>query len=143
MNQDDKAILGKLTELVQRHDTKLTVDFVAIKRLEKDTDQLAVSTGSLVSSVAELSGAVKTQSGVVNGILAVTVIAFLGFVVKSVMPSKPQQTDAKVLAEALVQAIATSPDLSSVVAQSRMRRVSAKAKKESPHGDKTAVLIVP
>ena len=145
MNQDDKAILGKLTELVQRHDTKLNVDFVAIKRLEKDTDQLAKSTSSLANTVAELSGTVRTQSGVVNGILAVTVIAFLGFVVKSVYPSR---TETKDLAEAIAQAIqkvATSPDRSSVSAHAYSKENShgdereKRVKKEKIHVDSTAI----
>ena len=91
MSHDEKETLKVVVALLHKHDTKLSLDYASIQRLEKDTDKLAKSTGSLAESVATLSGAMKIQSNIMNGILAVTVIAFLGFAVRTVYePAKPQ-----------------------------------------------------
>lgn len=95
-------ILGKLTDIAARHDTKLALDYQSIKRLEKDTDKVTKNVGSLSETVATLSGTVKTQAGVVNSVLAVTVLAFLGFIVSSVLKPAP---DPSIFAESFISVI--------------------------------------
>ncbi len=70
-------------EKLAEHDKKLALDYMAIQTLTKDTDDMSKSVTSLTTTVAGLAGVVETQSKIVNAVLAVTVIAFLGVVVKT------------------------------------------------------------
>jgi Tfp pilus assembly protein PilN len=98
-SSEEKETLKAVVTLLHKHDTKLSLDYASIQRLEKDTDKLAQSTSSLAKSVAEISGTVKTQANVVNGVLAVTVIAFLSFAIKSIY--EPNRPDPRVFADEL------------------------------------------
>ncbi len=82
---DTAHLLKFLTETVAKHDTKLALDYQAIQHLDKDTDKLADSVEKLTTAVSSVTGTVAMQSKMLNAVLAVTVIAFLGVVVRGVV----------------------------------------------------------
>lgn len=93
-----------LEQLVRRHDTKLSLDYQAINRLQEDCAGLTKNVGLLGKTVGVISGTVEVQSKVMNSILGITVIAFLGFMFKTTMATAPAQ-DPKVFAETVIRLI--------------------------------------
>lgn len=101
---ETSQILGKLTELVLKHDKKLALDYQSIQRLEKDSDVVTKNVGALSETVHTMAGTVKTQSSMVNSILAITVLAFLSFMVTLVFDNEPKNNPA-MFAETFVNVI--------------------------------------
>ena len=129
------ALLRALTETVQKHETKLALDYQSIQILNKDTDQVTRSVNKLSGVVSEMAGAMKIQSTVIHSILAVTLVAFIGATTRTIIEAKRSpgpQAMTKELATIIKNEI-----------ESQGRVVPASAPKKRKHRIKSASSVGP
>jgi len=124
MSEQGKLLAG-ITELLARHDTKLALDYQSIKRLEKDTDEVTKSVGALAKTVHSVAGTVQTQSHIVNAILGITVIAFLGVAVKAVfVDNRPTNIQvAEAVGRAMRERVVAEKEMEAALSRMGMVRV--------------------